>query len=191
MDLFTKAQKYKEKLKDIKVLAFDIDGVLTPGHVWYQDDEMGFNRSSHTSDGYALKLLMKAGFKVGVISGGASKGVQERFVNNLKLDFAFLGDEDKRVAFKKVLDLGFKQEEVLFMGDEFFDVPLLKAAGFAATTPHASHEIQMYCDYVTQREGGHGAVREVIDIFRYVHGIVPEVLDFDGSPIDFKDTWPK
>ena len=156
-------------------MAFDIDGVLTPGHVWFQGEEMGFNRSSHTSDGYALKLLMKSGFKVGVISGGASKGVQERFVNNLKLDFAFLGDEDKRVAFKKVLDLGFKPHEVLFMGDEFFDVPLLKAAGFAATTPLASHEVKSFCDYVTQREGGHAAVREVIDMLRYVQDILPKI----------------
>lgn len=191
MDLFKEAKKHKEKLEKIKVVAFDIDGVLTPGHIWYAGEEVGFNRSTHASDGYALKLLMKNGLKVGVISGGESLGVKKRFIENLKLDFAYLGDEDKRDAFQRILDMGFKADEVLFMGDEFFDIPLMKGAGFSATVPHASHEIKFYADYVTHRTGGDGAVREVIDIIRYARGIVPDVLDLDGSKIDLKESWPQ
>ncbi|EQC52367.1 HAD family hydrolase [Bacteriovorax sp. DB6_IX] len=190
MTLFEKAEQFKEKLAKIKVCAFDIDGVLTPGHIWYQDDEMGFNRSTHTSDGYGLKLLMRSGIKTGVISGGDSKGVKKRFIDNLKLDFAYLGDEDKREAFKRVLAEGYAPEEVLYMGDEFFDVPLLQKAGFAVTVPDAAYEVKQFVDYVTTKEGGYGAVREMIEIFRYARGLTPEVLDFDGNPIDFKSTWP-
>ncbi len=184
MDLREVAKVHKEKLSKIKVLAFDIDGVLTTGHIWW-DGNVGFNRYSHTSDGYALKLMMRSGFKVGVISGGASEGVKKRFEENLGLDFCFLGNEDKREAYKKVLDLGYTDEEILFVGDEFFDTPLLKRAGFAVTVPHASYEVKKYCDYVTNRKGGEGAVREVIDIMRYNRGIVPEVLDFDDKPMNF------
>jgi 3-deoxy-D-manno-octulosonate 8-phosphate phosphatase (KDO 8-P phosphatase) len=190
MTLFEKAKEFQDRLNKIKVCAFDIDGVLTPGHVWYQDDVIGFNRSTHTSDGYGLKLLMRSGIRTGVISGGDSVGVRKRFIDNLKLDFAYLGDEDKRTAFQRILDDGYKEEEILFMGDEFFDVPLLKKAGFAVTVPDAPYEVKQFTDYVTTKEGGMGAVREIIEIIRYARGIVPEVLDFDGKPIDFKSTWP-
>jgi 3-deoxy-D-manno-octulosonate 8-phosphate phosphatase (KDO 8-P phosphatase) len=190
MDLFKEAKKFKDKLEKIKVCAFDIDGVLTPGFVWYQDERATFNRATHTSDGYALKVLMKAGLKIGVVSGGDSEGVRKRFVDNLKLDFAFFGDEDKRHAFQKILDMGYKPEEVLYMGDEFFDIPLLKAAGFSVTVPHASFEVKHFCDYVTHREGGYASVREIIDIIRYARGIVPEVKDMDDNIIDFKSMWP-
>ncbi|OIQ20760.1 MAG: hypothetical protein BM556_02120 [Bacteriovorax sp. MedPE-SWde] len=190
MNLFEVAKKFEDRLKKIKVCAFDIDGVLTPGHVWYQDDTIGFNRSTHTSDGYGLKLLMKNGIRTGVISGGDSVGVRQRFIDNLKLDFAYLGDEDKRKAFQRILDDGYKPEEILFMGDEFFDVPLLKKAGFAVTVPGAPFEVKSFADYVTTKEGGHAAVREIIEVIRYARGIVPEVLDFDDTPIDFKSVWP-
>ena len=185
MNLRKEAEKFKDKLSKIKVAAFDIDGVLTPSYVWYQDDVAGFNRMTHTSDGYALKLLMNNGIKVGVISGGDSQGVRKRFIDNLKLDFAYLGDEDKRQAYQRLLDEGYKDEEILYMGDEFFDVPLLQRAGFAATVPHASEEVKNFVDYVTTREGGHASVREVIDILRYARGFYPEVLDFAGNPIPF------
>ncbi|EQC46614.1 HAD family hydrolase [Bacteriovorax sp. Seq25_V] len=191
MNLFEIAKKFESKLSKIKVAAFDIDGVLTNGHVWWDDEALGFNRLTHTSDGYGLKLLMEAGIKTGVISGGNSVSVQKRFEENLKLDFAFLGNEDKREAYKKILEMGYKAEEILFMGDELFDIPLLKASGFAATVTDAPHEVKAFCDYVSVREGGKAAVREVIDIVRYAQGFSPEILDFDGSPIDLKNTWPK
>lgn len=167
----------------IKVALFDIDGVLTDGLVRYDSHEMGFNRSTHTSDGYGLKLLMAHGLKVGVISGGDSLGVRKRFEENLGLDLVFLGNEDKREAYREVLKLGFHDHEILYMGDEFFDLPLLMRAGFSATVPSASYEVQERVDYVSQRPSGMGCVREVIDILRYARGWVPEILDFDDRPL--------
>ena len=58
------------------------------------------------------------------------------------------------------------------------------------TVPDAAYEVKQFVDYVTTKEGGYGAVREMIEIFRYARGLTPEVLDFDGNPIDFKSTWP-
>ncbi|EQC50349.1 3-deoxy-D-manno-octulosonate 8-phosphate phosphatase, YrbI family [Bacteriovorax sp. BSW11_IV] len=184
-ELYTVAMKFKDKLSKIKVCAFDIDGVLTNGLVWYDEGPNKFNRFFHTFDGYGLKVLMQAGLKVGVISGGQSLGVEKRFKENLGLDFAFLGNEDKREAYKKILEMGYKKEEILFMGDEFFDLPLLMASGFSATTNEASFEVKERVDYVANKPAGMGCVREVVDIVRYAKGIYPEVLDFENNPIPF------
>ena len=174
------AEQFKDKLSKIKICAFDIDGILTNGLIRYDGDEMGFNRCSHTSDGYGLKLLMRAGLKVGVISGGDSLGVIKRYKENLNLDFTYFGSEDKRDAFLNLLEkYNVEADEVLFMGDELFDIPLLKKAGFSATVPNSSYEVQDIVDYVTLRESGHACVREVIDILRYARNIVPEIPDFD------------
>jgi len=185
MDLIKTAEKFKEKLKNIKVCAFDIDGVLTNSDIWYAGEEVGFNRSTHTRDGYGLKMLMRAGIKAGVISGGDSLGVKMRFIENLKLDFCYLGSEDKREAYQKLLDMGYQDSEILFFGDEFFDTPLLKRAGFSVCPPHSNIEVKKFCDYVTTSKSGHGCAREVIDILRYAQGWFPEVPDFDGTNMEF------
>lgn len=171
--------KHGDKLRKIKCVAFDCDGILTTGHVTYEGEEMGWNRTSHTSDGYGMKLLMNAGLKVGVISGGNSKGVHKRYKENLGLDFSFLGNEDKREAYKELLQMGFQDEEILYMADELFDIPLLKRCGFAATVPGSSLEVKDICDYVTERESGMGCAREVIDILRAAQDIKVEIPDFD------------
>ena len=121
---------------------------------------------------------MGAGFTVGVITGGNSLSVHKRFGENLGLHFVHAGNDDKRAGFEKVMALGFKAEEILYMGDEFIDWPLLKRAGFSASVPDASIEIRESVDYVTERLGGMGAAREVMDLLRHAHGLVPQVPQF-------------
>ena len=168
IDYTSIANKHADKIKPLKVFLFDVDGILTTGHIFFQGGELGYNRCFHAHDGYGLRVLMRAGYKVGVISGGDSLGVTERFKNNLKLDYVFLGNEDKREAHKKILADGFRDEEILYMGDELFDIPLLKRAGFSATVPNASDEVQAIVDYVSSKTSGNGCVREVIDLVRMV-----------------------
>ena len=168
-----------EKLKQIKCVALDCDGVLTNGLITYQGQEMGWNRASHTSDGYGIKLLMGAGIKVGVISGGNSLGIHKRYQESLGCSFTFFGNEDKREAYLELLNMGFKDQEILYMGDELFDIPLLKRCGFSATVPHASLEVKAVCDYVTGREGGQGSVREVIDMLRFAQDIKVNIPEFE------------
>lgn len=173
------AEKHKDKLKGIKVVAFDVDGILTNGQVYWSGNEVGFNRFTHTHDGYMMKVLMKAGLLVGVITGGDSLGIKKRFADDLKLSFVYSGNEDKRVAFTKLMDRGYKAHEILYMGDEFFDIPLLRRSGFSATVSEAPDEVKESVDYVASKPGGFGAAREVMDILRYAQGIVPEVPDFE------------
>lgn len=172
------ADKFKDKLSKIKVCIFDIDGILTDGKISWEGDDVGFNRTTHALDGHGLKMLMEAGLKVGVISGGDSKGVRKRFIDNLKLSFTYFGNEDKRNAYKEILAMGYKDENILYMGDEFIDLPMLKRAGFSATVPNASLEIQEAVDYITHRQAGDACAREVIDILRYAQNLPVTVLEF-------------
>lgn len=178
MNLREIAKKHEAKLKKIKVVCFDLDGILTDSHVWWASEEVGFNRSFCIYDGYGMKVLMNAGLKVGVITGGNSVSVQKR-VSQLGLDFCYAGNEDKRAAFTNLLEkYNVTAEQVLYMGDELFDLPLLKRAGFSATVPNCSFEVQEHVDYVTTRESGKGCAREVIDLVRYAQGITPVNEDF-------------
>lgn len=172
------AEQHKKKLSQIKVFLTDCDGVLTNSQLYWAGEEVGWTRFFNAQDGYGLKLLQRHGLKVGIISGGASLGLEKR-CENLQVDFAFLGSEDKRSAYLQVLDKGYKDEEILYIGDDFFDLPILRRAGFSATVPHASMEICEEVDYVTQREGGQGCVRELVDILRYAQDIVPHIIDFE------------
>lgn len=178
MSLRETAKKFEAKLKKIKVVVFDLDGILTNSHVWWASEEVGFNRTFCIYDGYGMKLLMKAGLKVGVITGGNSVSVTKR-VDQLGLNFCYAGSEDKRAAFNDVMKkYSVSAEEILYMGDELFDLPLLKKAGFSATVPNTSDEVMEMVDYVTKRKSGEGCAREVIDLVRYAQGIVPLQEDF-------------
>lgn len=178
MSLRETSKKFEAKLKKIKVACFDLDGILTDSHVWWASEEVGFNRTFCIYDGYGMKVLMKAGLKVGVITGGNSVSVQKR-TEQLGLDFCYAGNEDKRDAFLDLLKrYNVTADEVLYMGDELFDMPLLRKAGFSATVPNACEEVREMVDYVTIKESGRGCAREVIDLLRYAQNIIPENKDF-------------
>lgn len=178
MSLRETSKKFEAKLKKIKVACFDLDGILTDSHVWWASEEVGFNRTFCIYDGYGMKVLMKAGLKVGVITGGNSVSVMKR-TEQLGLDFCYAGNEDKRDAFLDLLKrYNVTADEVLYMGDELFDMPLLRKAGFSATVPNACEEVREMVDYVTIKESGRGCAREVIDLLRYAQNIIPENKDF-------------
>ena len=158
------------RLKKIKLLALDVDGVMTDGRVFWLEGH-GWTRHFHVKDGYGLKLLMKAGIQVAVISGGDSKDVRER-MGFLKIPFIFLGDEDKIKAFDKIIAAtGLAADQMAFMGDDLFDMPVLERVGFSATVPHAVDAVKSVCNYVTETQGGWGAVREVADAIRKAQGL--------------------
>ena len=115
-DLRKVALKFKSKLDCIKVVAFDIDGVLTDGTMRYEGKEMEWNRTYNVRDGYGIMMLREAGFKVGIISAGASQSVIQRFENRIKVDYLHLGKIDKREGYRSILEDGYEDEEILYMG---------------------------------------------------------------------------
>lgn len=162
----------QNRLKKIKLLALDVDGVMTDGRLFWLEGH-GWTRQFHIQDGYGLKVLMKCGIQVAIISGGDSKDVRIR-MEFLKIPHVFLGDEDKLKALDKILaSTGFAPDQLAFMGDDLFDIPVLERVGFSATVPHALDPVKARVHYVTQREGGWGAVREVADAIRKAQKLGP------------------
>jgi 3-deoxy-D-manno-octulosonate 8-phosphate phosphatase (KDO 8-P phosphatase) len=162
----------QNRLKKIKVLILDIDGVMTDGRVFWLDG-LGWTRHFHIKDGYGLKVLMKCGIQVAVISGGDSKDVRTR-MEFLKINHIFLGDEDKLKALDKIIEAtGYSADQMAFMGDELFDIPVIEKVGFSATVPHAVEAVKRRAHYVTETPGGWGAVREIADAIRQAQGLGP------------------
>jgi len=150
------------------MLICDVDGVLTDGRLWI-DSEGKWRRFFHVKDGVGMKLLMDEGYEVGVISGGKSDDVVQR-MSFLNIKHFYLEAADKVGPFQEILkNTGYKVEEIAFIGDEIFDIPILEAVGFAATVPGAVSEVKKAAHYVTKTGGGLGAVREVVDLIRQ-HG---------------------
>lgn len=147
------------------MLICDVDGVLTDGRLWI-DNEGKWRRFFHVKDGVGMKLLMDEGYDVGVISGGKSDDVVQR-MSFLNIKHFYLEASDKTIPFNEILkNTGYKEEEIAFIGDEIFDIPILKRVGFAVTVPHAVEEVKKAAHYVTKTGGGLGAVREAGDLIR-------------------------
>jgi 3-deoxy-D-manno-octulosonate 8-phosphate phosphatase (KDO 8-P phosphatase) len=160
------------RLKKIRLLILDVDGVMTDGRVFWLDGH-GWTRHFHVKDGYGLKLLMNHGVQVAVISGGESEDVRTR-MKFLKIEHVFLGDEDKVKALEKIrAATGLHFEQMAFMGDDLFDIPVIERVGFSATVPHAVDAVKARVHYITQTQGGWGAVREISDAIRQAQGLGP------------------
>jgi 3-deoxy-D-manno-octulosonate 8-phosphate phosphatase (KDO 8-P phosphatase) len=158
-----------ERLKAVRLFLCDVDGILTDTSVWMgaQDEVKRFN----IQDGLGLRLIQKEGIKVGWVSNRPSFATTQRALD-LKVDFlAQAYDGNKVATVEKILaETGYRWEQVCYMGDDIVDLGVLKRAGFAVTVPHALPEAKAISHYITAREGGQGAVREVIDMILKAQG---------------------
>lgn len=160
---------YKEKLGPIRAFVFDFDGVMTDGSVWtYGDGETV--RCGNIKDGFAIQYAVKKGYTVAVISGATSKSIDNRMAS-LGVDQCHTGCGDKIKTFNDFLKKNnLREEEVLCMGDDLPDYPLLKRAGVSTCPADAAVEIREMCDYVSIHPGGRGCVRDVIEQVLRLHG---------------------
>lgn len=177
-------KRLRPKLLKLKVLLFDVDGIMTDGLVQYQGGEVTYNRSFNTMDALGLKMMKQIGLKTGIITGGSSIVVDKWFKDYAQVDFLYKGNEDKRAAYQEILMSGLKDEEILYMGDDFIDYPLLKRAGVSASVSHAPQEILEMVDYVAQRPPGFGAAREVMELVRSALGLTPAIPLFEGQTME-------
>src|SRR3989338_9398703 len=153
----------KKKAKNIRVLLLDIDGVLTDGRIIMSDlgDELKF---FDVHDGFGLMLWHKAGYKSAIITAGESPLVLRR-ANILNIDKVYQKANDKLAVYDKIKKIyGVCDKQVCFIGDDLIDLPVLRRVGFSCCVPNAIHQIKQKVDYVTKKQGGRGAVREVIDL---------------------------
>jgi len=153
----------QERLQKIRLLLLDVDGVMTDGRIIY-DDHDGETKAFDVKDGHGIKLLQRAGIRVGIITGRQSAVVDRRALE-LGIELVYQGAKDKLVPFLEVLQrTGLNDEQVAYVGDDLPDLPILRRVGFAATVADAVDEVKPHAHYVTQRSGGRGAVREICDL---------------------------
>lgn len=164
----------RERLRRIRLLLLDVDGVLTDGRIIY--DAQGIEtKAFDVKDGHGLKLLQRSGVQVGIITGRHSEVVDIR-ARELGIDIVYQGAKDKLVPFEEILQkLQLTADEVAYMGDDLPDLPVLRRAGWAVAPLDAVGEIKPYVHYVTSRPGGRGAVREVCDLLLQENGCWPEL----------------
>jgi 3-deoxy-D-manno-octulosonate 8-phosphate phosphatase (KDO 8-P phosphatase) len=151
------------KLAELRLVAFDVDGVFTDGRFYLSDDGVE-SKAFNTQDGFGVRRLIDAGFEVAVISGRKSAAVAKRMAE-LGVRHVVLGTGDKVAAFDELLSgLGIDASECAYAGDDIPDLALLEKVGYSIAVANAVEEVRDFCDYTTMAAGGYGAVREVCDL---------------------------
>lgn len=165
------------KAARLRLLALDVDGVLTDGRLYFAEDGQEL-KTFDTQDGHGIKMLQQAGVIVAIITGRTTQLVQRR-ARNLGIAHLLQGREDKLVALRELCgELGIALAETGYVGDDWPDLPAIRAAGFGVAVANAHRELHSHADYVTRLEGGRGAVREVCDLVlraqdRYAAALAP------------------
>ncbi len=158
-----------EALRRIRMLILDLDGVLTSGDIVW-DSEGKEIKIFNVLDGMGLKLLEERGVKIVIISGRKSRAKEMR-MRDLGLKNVYQGVSDKlSLAEKLASESGVSPEEICFLGDDLNDLPLMKWVGFPVAVRNAVKEVKKVAKYITTREGGKGAVREVVDLIIALSG---------------------
>ena len=147
----------------IKLFLMDCDGVLTDARIWVLENGED-QKSFSTRDGLGLELLQRAGIRSGVISGRVSSALTRR-AEKLGMSYVRQGCEDKKQAFAEIVaDAGLTNADVAFAGDDLNDIPLMRQSGLAIAVADAALETRQHAHYITEAPGGHGAVREAIEL---------------------------
>ncbi len=166
-----------KKAARIRLLALDVDGVLTDGRLYFAEDGQEF-KTFDTQDGHGIKMLQQAGITCAIITGRNTRLVERR-ARNLGIAHLLQGREDKLVALRELTgELGMALDEVAYVGDDWPDLPAILAAGLGVAVANAHAELKSRADHVTRLAGGRGAVREVCDLLlraqdRYAAALAP------------------
>lgn len=166
----------ESKLKKIKLLLLDVDGVLTDGKIIYNDDGSE-TKIFNVKDGMGLRLLMDAGIQTGIVTGRSSNALKHR-CKNLGIHHLFDGIPDKKRILDKIIkDTEILPEEMAFMGDDLPDIPLLKLVGLPIAVANAHEMVKKNASIVTDKSGGDGAVREICEAILKAKGYWGKIID--------------
>lgn len=153
----------RKKAAQIRLLLLDVDGVLTDGGIIIDDRGLETKRFD-VRDGLGIALLLRAGIKVGFLSGRSSRSVTRR-ARELKVRMVYQGVQNKPAVYAKIKkSMGVTDDQIAYVGDDIVDLPLLESAGLGVAVRDGGPELQRRVDYVTRRQGGKGAVREIAEL---------------------------
>jgi 3-deoxy-D-manno-octulosonate 8-phosphate phosphatase (KDO 8-P phosphatase) len=161
--------------KAVRLIAFDVDGVMTDGGLYLSDTGDEFKRFN-SLDGHGLKMLRAAGVEVAVITGRTSRCVEFR-ARNLGIAHLYQGVEDKLSTMQALLQkLDIPAGAAAYMGDDVVDLPVMRRVVLAVTVPEAPQIVRDHAHYVSRRSGGCGAVREVCELIMSAQGTLDAQL---------------
>jgi 3-deoxy-D-manno-octulosonate 8-phosphate phosphatase (KDO 8-P phosphatase) len=165
----------KDKLKQVKMLLLDVDGVLTDGKITYSDSGEQI-KSFDSRDGFGIRLLMDSGIHVGIITGRSSKVLQHR-CKNLGIELLFDGISNKAKVLSRIIEkTGIDAPRIAFAGDDLIDLPVMKKVGVAVSVFNASKEVKTHSDIVLSKKGGDGAVRELCEDILKAKGVWDNIV---------------
>ena len=166
-----------EKAKNIRAAVFDVDGTFTNGCIGYgtgSGDEIKF---FSCRDGMGIGMLRRSGIIIGVITGRECKANLSRLRGDLRIEYIYQGKNVKQRQFEQFcFEAGVSPKECLYMGDDFNDLIPMKMAGIAACTGDAEPEIKEFCDWVAERPGGGGAIRDIVNRLLKAKGLFEKAI---------------
>lgn len=172
IDIYCKGKvrvEVEKKAKAIRLLVLDVDGVMTDGRVVFADSGEEL-KAFDVKDGHGIKMLMRSGVGVALLTGRESRVVLHR-AKDLGIDMVYQGAKDKLPVFERILsEKGFIGEEVCYVGDDIVDLPVMRRCGLSISVADAHEELKGSVDYVTLMPGGRGAVREVCELILKAQG---------------------
>lgn len=153
----------QRRAAQIRMIVLDVDGVLTDGKIYLGNDGAEF-RAFYVRDGLAIRMGQAAGLRFGILSGRNSALVERR-ARELDIEHIHQGIQDKGAQLDRMAtETSLKAEQICFVGDDLIDVPALRRAGLAACPADGCEETRQFAHYICNNNGGHGAVREVVDL---------------------------
>ena len=166
----------KDKARAIRLLALDVDGVLTDGSLYFHADGSE-SKAFNSLDGHGIKMLQASGVEVAIITGRRSKMVELR-AKALGIGTLFQGREDKLVVLKSIRESRqLDWSQIAYCGDDLPDLGAIRHAGLGITVPNAPEYLVQHADMCTTRKGGSGAVREICDFIMQSQGTLQDAID--------------
>jgi len=165
-----------ERAGRIRLVIFDVDGVLTDGSLFVGDDGQEY-KAFHSRDGHGIKMLQKHGVTVGIITGRTSRVVEHRMAN-LGISHVYQGRLEKLPAFEELIAaLGVTPEQTAYVGDDVVDLPVMRRVGLAIAVQDAHPLVKRHSHWQTPSGGGRGAARDVCELLMEAHGVLQQELD--------------
>ncbi len=164
-----------EKAARIRLLIFDVDGVLTDGSLFLGDDGQEY-KAFHSRDGHGIKMLLSHGMEVAIITGRTSEVVKHRMAN-LGVKRLYQGQHDKTVAFLELLaEMNLSADQVAYVGDDVVDLPVMRQVGLAIAVQDAHPLVKKHAHWQTPSGGGRGAGRDVCEMLLEAMGKLDEEM---------------
>jgi len=164
-----------EKAARIRLVIFDVDGVLTDGSLFVGDDGQEY-KAFKSRDGHGIKMLIKHGITVAIITGRTSQVVEHR-MKNLGIEHVYQGQLEKLPAYEKLTrELHISAEQTAYVGDDVVDLPVMRRVGLAIAVQDAHPLVHRHSHWQTPARGGRGAARDVCELLMEAHGVLEQEM---------------